>query len=392
MADHALLSASGCKKWRNCPPSARLEAQLPDEQSEFASEGGTAHGFMEIAARYEFFGEPIPESLNTVEKRRAAGFDDDMVEAVRVFIDECKKIVDPLKASGRAHTVLIEQKLDYSPWVREGFGTGDFVVVSQNCLWVRDFKYGKGIVVESENNEQMMLYALGAYNELSFAYDGINEVDVGIVQPRAGGCSSWRVSLANLLAWGDLIRPIAELAWEGKGEFKAGTHCREGFCRARFTCRARAEQNLAVATEEFGELPDGAFLMVEEIDALLPKLAAVKGWASDLLEYAQSQAIDKGVRFPNHKLVEGRSTRYISDKKMAAVRLVANGIPQEKIHSEPELLGITALQKVCGSAKKFDELLGDLLVKPAGKPTLVAIDDPRPEWRPTATADEDFGA
>lgn len=385
MADHALLSASGSKKWLTCTPSARLEEQFQDEQSVYAAEGTKAHDLMEIVCKHWYHGGPTLTESEMAE----AGYTAEMIDAVRVFLNEALSITEPLRIAGKAYTVLIEQRLDYSQWVPEGFGTGDLVVVSEHCIWVRDLKYGKGVAVQSEENYQMMLYALGAYSELSFAYDEINELDVGIIQPRISNNTSWRVPLKTLLAWGDSIKPAAQLAWEGKGEFRPGSHCTEGFCRARFTCAARAKANLAAATEEFGDLPE--LLDNDQIAALLPRLDDIESWAKELKSYALTAAVDKGVRFKGYKLVEGRSNRYINDKKMALVRLVANGYQQEEVQTEPALLGITALEELVGGKKAFNELLGDIISKPPGKPVLVPAADKRQEWRPTASADEDFG-
>ncbi len=385
MAEHALLSASGAKKWIPCTRSARLEEQVPDEQSSYAAEGSKAHELMEIVAREQFFGEARPD-LDTPEKLTKAGFNDQMLEAVRVFIADAKSITDPLKATGRPFTVLIEQRLDFSPWVPEGFGTGDLVIVSGHCIWVRDFKYGTGVPVASEENYQMMLYGLGAYNELSIAYDDITEIDVGIVQPRIGNNSSWRTTLDNLLAWGDLVKPIADKAFAGEGEFVPGDHCETGFCRARFTCAARASACLAASA---GLTPD-TLLSPEEIAELLPLLPDIEKWAKGLREYALKQAVDHSVRFPGYKLVEGRSNRYIADKSTARIRLTANGYPESGFMTEPELVGITALEELVGGNKAFAALLGDIVQKPTGKPTLVPTDDKRQEWQGSTTADDDF--
>ena len=382
MADHAILSASGAKKWLACPPSARLEETLPDDSSAEANEGTKAHELMELAARYVYFKE-VRDDLRTPEQRAAAGFNEEMKEAVEIFMAECRKITDPLDAAGTPYTVLIEQKLDYSPWAPEGFGTGDFVVVARHCVWVRDFKYGKGVPVETEENFQMMLYGLGAYNELSFAYEDIRELDIGIVQPRIDNVSTWRVSLANLLAWGESVKPIAQLAWEGKGQFNPGEHCTTGFCRARHTCRARILHLLSAAVSPC--------VTTDEIATLLPVLPQLVSWGNSLQEQALKLAVDDGVTFRGYKLVEGRSNRFISDPKLAAIRLVASGVPQEKIFTapEPQLLGITALENLTGK-KKFQELLNDLLVKPPGKPTLVPDTDKRSVWVAKSSAEDDF--
>ena len=386
MADHALLSASGAKKWVTCPPSARLEETFPDETSSAAAEGTKAHELVELMAREQFLDQPAPGHLLTPAGLAEAGFTHAMIEAAREFIVECKKIIDPLKASGKPYTVLIEQRLDYSPWVPEGFGTGDLVIVSGHCVWVRDFKYGKGVPVDSEENYQMMLYGLGAHNELSFAYEDINEFDLGIVQPRIHNNSSWRITTKDLLAWGEMIKPIAQLAWEGKGEFKPGPHCESSFCRARFTCKARASACLAASAGITS--PD--LMLAEEITELLPELESIEKWAKGLREYALKQAVDHGARYEGFKLVEGRSNRFITDKKVAMVRLTANGYPQPGFMTEPELVGVTALEELIGSKKGFNELLGDLVSKPPGKPALVPISDKRPEWQPVGSADELF--
>lgn len=409
---HAILSASGAKKWLNCTPSARLEETFTDEGSEFASEGTKCHELLEIAARYEFHGikaDAYPVTtlvsedpatgkqvwstewvdLHTEEGRRKAGFNGDMDDAVKVVLAEIRKVTSVLDAAKEPYVILVELRLNYSAWAPEGFGTGDIVIVSQKKIWVFDLKYGKGVEVSSIDNEQMKLYALGAWAEFSFEYDGIEEVEVCIVQPRMNNVSPWCVSLADLLAWGENhVKPRAALAWAGEGEFNPGPWCKEGFCKARFNCRARAEANLAAA----GTLPDKRLLSPLEIDALLPKLDDIEAWAKDVSGFALRSAVDDGVRYPHYKLVEGRSNRYIKDPKLAAVRLVANGVKQEDLFNttEPQLKGITDLERICGGKKKFTLLLGDIIGKPPGKPTLVPVDDPRPEWKAKASADEDF--
>lgn len=385
MADHALLSASGSKKWLTCTPSARIEEGFLDEQSEFAAEGTKAHDLMELALNFAYNGLPA-EHLDTPEKIVAAGFTVEMAEAVKEFQQVCFDISNPLKKAGTVFTVLVEQRLDYSPWAPEGYGTGDFALVTNDTLYVRDFKYGKGVEVETIDNSQMMLYGLGAYNELAFAYEGIEWVDIGIVQPRIHNVTSHRVSVADLLAWGESIKPIAEKAWAGEGEFVPGPHCSEGFCRARFKCRARADWILA----NVGKMADANLMLDDEIAELIPKLDEIKKWAGTTKEWATSQAADHGVKFFGLKLVEGRSYRGVKDQEAAAERLIEAGIEQEKILTKPELVGITKLEEVVGK-KRLDELIGDLIYKPPGKPTLVPEDDKRKEWVPAQSADADFG-
>lgn len=387
MAKHAILGASSSKKWLTCTPSARLEELLPNEDSAASLEGTKAHDLLEIVAKELYHGVASPLELRTQAGLVEAGYTVEMLEAVREFLALAKEITVPMDANGTAYTVLIEQRLDYSEWVPEGFGTGDLVIVAGHCVWVRDFKYGKGVPVASDENTQMMLYGLGAYNELSFAYEDIREFDLGIVQPRIHNNSSWRITAKNLLEWGESIKPTAQLAWEGKGEYVPGPHCDSSFCRARHTCKARASACLAASAS----LTEGGLLLAEEIAELLPKLPLIEKWAKGLREYANKSAVDEGVEYPGFKLVEDKSNRFISDAKLASVRLVANGYPLDKIQSEPKLLGITALRELIGSEKTFTELLGDIVVKPRGKPVLVSADDKRAPWQRPTSAEEDFG-
>lgn len=385
MAEHALLSASGSKKWLTCTPSARLEEKFEDEQSEFAKEGTKAHDLMELALRGWYFNERRAV-LDTKEKLEAEGFTLEMAEAVKTFVALCREISDPLDAAKTPYTALVEHRLDYSQWAPDGFGTGDFALVTTDTLYVRDFKYGKGVEVETVDNTQMLFYGLGAYNELAFAYEGIQWVDIGIVQPRIHNVSTHRVSVADLLAWGESIKPLAEKAWAGEGEFVAGTHCSEGFCKARFRCRARNEWIMA----NVGAMADANLLMDDEIAELIPKLDEIKKWAGTTKEWATSQAAEHGVKFFGLKLVEGRSYRVIRDPQLAVEKLEAAGVERYKVMTEPELLNLTKLEEVVGK-KLLAETLGDLLYKPPGKPTLVPEDDRRKTWQPAASADADFG-
>lgn len=385
MADHALLSASGSKKWLTCTPSARLEENFPDEDSEFAKEGTKAHDLLEMALGYAYLGQKH-DHLGTNERILESGFTLEMRDAVVEFQNHCFAITDPLKKAKEPFTVLVEKKLDYSSWVPEGFGTGDFVLVTKDTLYVRDFKYGKGVEVETIDNSQMMLYGLGAYYDMAFAYEGIQWVDIGIIQPRIHNVSTHRVSVADLLAWGESIKPTAEKAWAGEGDLVPGIHCSEGFCRARFQCRARIDWIM----EKVGGMRDATIMLDDEIAALIPMLDEIKKWAGTTKEWATSQAADHGVKFFGLKLVEGRSYRGIRNQDEAVDRLVTAGIERSKLMSPPELYGITKLEEVVGK-KVLADTLGDLIYKPPGKPTLVSDDDKRKEWVPAVSADDAFG-
>lgn len=265
--------------------------------------------------------------------------------------------------------VLIEQRLDFSHVVPGGFGTGDCVIIAEPLLQIIDLKYGQGVLVKAERNPQLMLYALGALNAFGSLYD-IDEVAVTIYQPRRSNVSTWRVPVAELEAWAEqVVKPRAVLAASGDGDFASGEWCR--FCKLNPTCRTRAEANLALAKHEFAppaELDD------DEIAAVLAQLPQLKAWAADVEAYALSLAVNQGKRWSGFKLVEGRSIRKYTDEAAVAQKAEAAGVTD--IY-ERRLKTITALEKQLGK-KRFTELLGDLVVKPAGKPALVPESDKRP--------------
>lgn len=272
--------------------------------------------------------------------------------------------------------VLVEQRLDFSKWVPEGFGTGDCLIVADDVLHIIDFKYGLGVLVEAEDNPQMMCYSLGALDIYDGIYD-ITSVKMTIFQPRRENVSTFTIKKEDLLKWADdFLKPTAELAFNGEGEFKAGDHCT--FCKAKATCRKRAEYNLELAKYDF-EMP--ASLSETEIAAILPKIDDLTAWAADIKEYALQQALS-GTEYPGFKVVEGRANRKYTDEKAVAFVVKDNGYdPYEK-----KLLGITAMTSLLGK-KKFEELLGALITKPQGKPTLVPASDKRPALN---TAKDDF--
>lgn len=384
MTAHAKLSASGSEKWMTCTPSARMEEQFEDEGSEFAREGTFAHAVFEQQL-LTYLGrtiETLPEELLHFDSYALAGYVDEAAQY-------CIKRIEEARERCKDPVIYVERKLDFSRWVTEGFGTGDLVIITDDLVEVMDLKYGKGIYVDAKSNSQMRLYGLGAYNELADLYD-IKRVRMTVLQPRLGNYSSEELPIADLLKWADdAVVPAAKLAWAGEGEFVAGAHCISSFCKARYACPARAAQALAVAKQEFGsaQLPLPETLSIERIAQLLPKADFVINWFTDLKEYAFKQA-ENGTPIAGYKLVEGRSNRRYSDEDQVAAKFIKAGIPEALIY-ERSLRGITAMEAVLGK-KKFADVLGALVTKPEGKPTLVPEGDKRPAIASRATALDDF--
>lgn len=379
MAEHAKLSASGAYRWLACPPSAQLETQFPDSSSDYAKEGSFAHALAEIELR-KALGENI---------RRPAGYRDSefyseaMEDHLQAYVSQVLERIAVHRASTPDLIIMFEQRLDFSRWVPDGFGTGDVVIVSDMGVEVIDLKYGQGVPVSAVGNPQLRLYGLGAYDCYRSLYDLLT-VTMTIIQPRLDSISTETLEAIELIEWAEtVVKPRAELAIAGKGEFCAGEHCR--FCRAKATCRARAEANLALAQYEFMA---PALLTNDEIADILKRAEELDRWVSDILSYALDQAENHGVKFPGYKLVEGRSVRKYADEGAVASTLSENGYTEEQIY-EKVLLGITKMEKLLGK-KRFAELLDSLVIKPAGKPCLVPESDKRPEINSTAAAQADF--
>ena len=382
MAKHAILSASGSERWLNCPPSARLEEQITEEKSEYAAEGTFAHKLAELHLQnYLKLIKKVEYDKKLKQLKENEFYSQEMEDYIQIYIDIAIEKINEAKSRSKDAIVFLEQQLDFSPWVPEGFGTGDVVIISDGIVEVVDFKYGKGVPVSAEGNTQMRLYGLGALNLFDVLYD-INTIRMTIVQPRLDNVSSEKLAAEELLTWGNTVNR-AEQAFKGEGEFQAGDHCR--FCRAKATCRARAEANLELARYDF---QDPALLSNDEIAEILFKADELKAWAADIQTYALEQAYKHGIKFDGWKLVEGRSNRKYTDEEEVAKILIEKGYNEDDIYKK-SILNITAMEKLLGK-RKFNAILNDLVVKPAGKPTLVPETDKRPELSSVAAAIEDF--
>ena len=375
MPKHAFLSASSSHRWLACPPSALLCAKEADQSSAYAKQGSDAHELCEYLL-LKALGHDPPDPTENLDY-----YDAEMLSCAEGYRDFVMEQVEEARKLSADPLICVEQRLDYSRWVENGFGTGDCVIVADELLHVIDYKYGLGVLVSASGddgtgNSQLKCYALGALDTFGDLYD-IRRIKLSIYQPRRENVDTFEMTVEDLLRWADnVLSPTAKLAFTGDGEFCAGDHC--VFCKVKATCRARADYNMELAKYEF-EKP--AMLDDEEIAAILPMIDSLVSWATDIKEFALQQALS-GTIYEGYKVVEGRSNRKYSDETAVAKIVQEAGYdPFEK-----KLLGVTAMQRQLGK-KRFQELLGGLLYKPPGKPVLVPTSDSRPEMN---TAANDF--
>ena len=368
--NHAVLSASSSERWIKCPPSARLCENYEDKGSNFAAEGTCAHSLCEARLK-QALGVPTEDPVENL-----SWYNEEMEDCAQGYVSYVTELLAEAKKTCSDPVILIEQRVDFSRWVKEGFGTADLILIADGVMNICDYKHGAGVEVSAEGNTQMRLYALGGLEIFDGIYD-IEEIKMTIYQPRKSNISVDTITKAELYDWAnEVVVPKAELAYAGLGDFSCGEHCR--FCKAKAECRERANTNLELAKFDF-KLP--ALLEDEEIADILGKLDAFTAWASDIKEYALQQAIS-GKEWSGWKLVEGRSTRKYTNEALVASAVEGAGFDPY----EHKVLGITSMQKMLGKSR-FEELLAPYLEKPQGQPTLVPESDKRPAMN---TAKNDF--
>ena len=378
---HARLSASSAFRWINCPGSVALSDQCPTPaSSSYADEGTLAHAIGELKLRY-VNDEISKRQLNAKMKPllQSEYYCGEMEEATGYYADA---VIEALEAAGEDAELMIEQQFSLDRWVPEGFGTSDAVVIGGGVIQVIDLKYGKGIKVDARNNPQLRLYGLGAANLFDSLYD-FDTVRMTIIQPRLDHISTEELPLSELLAWAeDDVKPRAQMAMDGTDYTAVGDWCR--FCPAKAVCRKRAEYNLSIAKDDFRNPP---LLSDEEIGEVLRRADELQHWVKDVGDYALEQAL-AGKQYDGWKLVEGRSVRKYADDLKVAEALKAAGYDEAMLY-ERKLYGISAMEKIVGK-KRLTETLGDLIVKPAGKPVLVPESDKREAINTAEAAKADF--
>lgn len=381
---HAILSPSAASRWLTCTPSVRLEEAFPDRTSEAAEEGTLAHTLGELIIS-NTLGLMAKKTYNLELKKVKDNkfYNETMQQHCEDYAAFVIEHYNEALSRNKDAQIVLEKKIDLTKYVPEGFGTGDTVIVADQTLEIIDLKYGKGVPVSSENNKQLMLYGLGVLESFDFLYD-IKEVQLSIFQPRIDNTSSWVIAADELRKWGEeFVIPTAKAAFEGTGEFVVGDHCR--FCKAKAQCRALADHNLELAKYEFKA---GNLLTDEEVSDILKRADFFTKWISAVEDFALLESVNNDKHWPGFKLVEGRSNRQYSDESKVAEVYDNYGLLEEDYYNR-KLKSITDMEKNLGK-KTFDKLIGPLLIKPAGKPTLVPESDKRPEYHSAKGAASDF--
>lgn len=379
---HALLSASGAHRWLHCTGSPLLEKDFPDSTSVYAQEGTLAHELCELKLM-AYTGEITKRKLTSMKTRlmKSELWQPEMDSTSEAYLDYIKDITMSYTVKP---VILTEKKVDFSQYVPEGFGTADCLVLAGDTLHVVDYKHGKGVVVDADHNPQMMLYALGAMSELSLLYR-FKFVHMTIVQPRVSNISEFTMTADELIEWGEtIVKPKAEAAMSGKGEFEAGDWCR--FCRAKQQCKTRYESNDSLYPELSAQ-HDPRLITLDELGEYLKRGRDMAAWLEDMKEYALSESL-AGADVPGWKAVEGRGSRAFTDTDEAVDTLIQNGIDESVLY-ERRVLTLAQMEKAVGK-KAFGELVGDLVIKNPGKPTLVEESDKRPKITNQPTAADVF--
>lgn len=376
---HALLSASSAHRWLNCPPSVRLTENMSEKTSEYAEEGRLAHAIGELHLRKRFTTSIGPKKFKTELKKLQEDplYKPEMDRHVETYVDYIDQVANAFPS---LPYVAVEQRVDFSAIVPEGFGTCDCLIIGGSGMHVIDFKYGQGVEVSAEDNPQMLLYALGALDRYCMLYD-IQHVSMTIVQPRKDNITSFSKHADDLRLWGESIKATAQLAAEGGGEYREGDWCR--FCKARAQCSVRAQANTAL--EDFGFLQPH-LMAPEEIGDVITRGQRLAKWLSDVQDYALTACLG-GQDIPGWKAVEGRSIRQFTDAEAAFNAAKLSGIEDAMLY-ERKPVTLATLEKVMGKPT-FAEVISPYVTVPPGKPALVPAADKRPPIT-RSTAQEDF--
>ena len=376
---HALLSASAADRWMLCPGSVMATKDYPDTSSTAADEGTLAHALGELKLR-KLFGIPEPMSRAKYGSQHKAIEADElysveMENCSDTYVEQIQSVV--MQAPQRPF-IAVEFRVDFSDVVPDGFGTSDCIVITPDTIHIFDYKHGKGVKVSATENRQLRLYALGALKAFAPFFPGIRYVVLHIIQPRLDNICEWKLTVEELVSWGDdTVKPAANLALSPDAPFHPGEkQCK--FCKIRATCRARM-----VAATELHESPGFGKMPPEITDAEIADAIAlgkdVSDWYKKLSEYA-AKKLESGGAIPGLKLVAGRTTRTWDDQNTAFADLIRNGIPEAVLY-EKTPVSVPGLEKLIDK-QAFARFVVPHMIQSPGKPALVPESDPRKPWSP----------
>lgn len=372
---HALLSASGASRWMNCTPSARLEENVAEgKSSDFAEEGTLAHELAEIGVLFDRQMMKLTEYRKRYHKLiQHRLYHPEMDIYVQEYRDYITERYNTMRKIDPNTSIMVEEKINLTQYIPEGFGSNDCIIVCDELIEVIDLKYGKGIKVDADDNSQLKLYALGAMNQVSLLYEML-DVKLTIVQPRLDHISTWEIEAEDLIKWGnEVVKPLAEKAFKGEGKTCAGDWCQ--WCKVQARCDALAEQAKKLAQRQFS---DDRLLSLEELVELRESFGYISKYIKNVDEHLMSVALN-GEKVPGLKLVEGRSVRKWKDEDLVVSKLEEENWAEDVIYTK-KVNGITAFEKLMGKPL-FGQILGDLVTKPQGKPTLAPESDKRKEYQ-----------
>jgi hypothetical protein len=383
MAEHSIVGPSAAERWFNCPPSALLESKMKDSSSSYAEEGSLAHELGKIKLQYHFGLIRQREYEKSFEKIKAhTYYTKELYKFTMDYVDFCLDVYYKIQRKNETVDVFIEEKIKLDYYIPDGVGTADFVVIANKVLHVIDLKFGANKYVNAEDNKQFKIYALGTLVAHSEVYE-IDKIEMTVYQPRMDNISTETISAKRLLNWGEnILKPAAELAYYGHGEKTAGDHCQ--FCKIKGRCNTFAEAKNEAAKLEFKD-PD--LLTDEELVAIYPKLKQIKSWAEAVEKYMLSQALKEGYEWKGLKLVAGGQGRRTFTNEDAVVKRLKEMEVRESYYTA--LASLTKIETALGKSV-FSSKLGDLVHRPAGKPTLTDINDPRPAYDRNKEAAEIF--
>ncbi len=380
---HAVLSASGAEKWLNCPPSVRLEENEPEKFSVYAEEGTLAHELGELKAHKHFikgighqtYTKKVAEIQKKLEMLKDKALSkqtqepENFTQMDRYTDDYLQYLKDCALRYPSKPYIALEKQVNYNLYVPDGFGTCDAIMIHEDEMRIIDLKYGKGVPKDAKHNPQLMLYALGALTEFQILFP-IKKIILAIFQPRIDYSNEWETTAEDIFAFGESIKPIAEKAFNGEGEYKSGDHCR--FCKVSAQCRARAEEIVKVFDKP---QKNPALLSDSEIGEMLGKVNELTRWAEQMKQYALEQILT-GREIEGWKAVEGRAIRAFTDTDAAFSAIISAGTPEEMLY-ERKPLTLAQIEKMLGK-KEFASIAGNFISFPQGKPTLVPNTDKRP--------------